>query len=188
MRIIGGTHKGHPIARPPGVITRPTMDRVRESIFNILTHATWSENVNLIEGALVLDAFAGSGALALEALSRGASFAHLFDKSVRALATVRENVWKLGEENKTKLYKVDATSPPKTRKPASLIFLDPPFGKDLATRSLKALHRAGWISQESCIVIEIASRETMELPDEFEILSHKIYGTAQVFFLRINQC
>jgi 16S rRNA (guanine966-N2)-methyltransferase len=184
MRIIGGLHRGRSLKRPPAVITRPTMDRVRESIFNILTHGRWGENKDTIEGAIVLDAFAGSGALALEALSRGAVFAYFFDQNDQALAIVRQNIENLGEQQRTKLIKTDANRPLKAMQPATLIFLDPPFGKDLLSKTLPRLFKSGWIALQALIVAEIQAKETYTLPNNFVVLKEKIYGTAKVIFIR----
>lgn len=184
MRIIAGKHKGRPLSRPPAMITRPTMDRIRESIFNMLQHSEIDGAVFELEGAYILDAFAGSGALALEALSRGAKYAYLFDKNTRALATVRENVWSLGEAENTKILKVDATNPPKATQAMGLILLDPPFGKDLTARCLGPLLKTGWINENTLIMAEIAAREPLKLPEGFIVVKEKIYGTSQMFFIK----
>lgn len=186
MRIIAGKHKGARLKRPPAMITRPTMDRVRESIYNMLAHTEIEGKIGYIENTVVLDAFAGSGSLGLEALSRGARFIYFFDKNTRALATVRENIWSLKESESTKTLKADATQPPKAPEPMDLVLLDPPFGKDLVSKCLKPLVKAGWITQETLIVCEIASTEDLNLPDEFKILKEKVYGTSQMFFLKLK--
>ena len=186
MRIIAGKHRGRVIGRPPSMITRPTMDRVRESIFNMLTHSDIENKIDYIQDAMVLDAYAGSGALGLEALSRGAKYIYFFDKNTRALATVRENAWSMGEAETTKIMKADATKPPASSQPMDLILLDPPFGKNLVAICLPALLKAGWIDQNSLIVAEIATREQLNLPENFSIIREKIYGTAQVFFIKLN--
>jgi 16S rRNA (guanine966-N2)-methyltransferase len=184
MRIIAGVHRGRSLKRPPAIITRPTMDRVREAIFNMLTHGGWEGDKNIIEGAIVLDAFAGSGALALEALSRGAAFAYFFDQSEQALAVVRQNVKSLGEEERSKLLKTDACRPLKVLQAATLILLDPPFGKDLLSKSLPGLFESGWIAPNALIMAEIQAKETYVLPANFEVLKEKIYGTAKVIFIK----
>jgi 16S rRNA (guanine966-N2)-methyltransferase len=185
LRIIAGKHRGRPIGRPPSVITRPTMDRVRESIFNMLTHSDIENKIEYIQDAYVLDAFAGSGALGIEALSRGAKFIYFFDKNTRALATVRENVWSIGESETTKIMKADAAKPPKAPHPMGLVLLDPPFGKNLVALSLPELLKTGWIDQDTLIVAEIAAREDLKLPKNFAIVCEKTYGTAQVFFIKL---
>lgn len=162
------------------MITRPTMDRVRESIYNMLAHA----DEDYIKDALVLDAFAGSGALGLEALSRGAKLIYFFDKNTRALATVRENVWSLGESENTKILKADALSPPKAPAPMNLVLLDPPFGKNFVALSLPELLKAGWIDANTLVVAEIATKEELNLPEGFEIIKERVYGTAQMFFIK----
>lgn len=168
------------------MITRPTMDRVRESIFNMLEHSDMGNKSNVLQDAFVLDAFAGSGALGLESLSRGAQFIYFFDRSVRALATVRENIWSLGEAESTKMLKADATNPPKAPRHMDLVLLDPPFGKNLTALCLQPLLQQGWIDENTLIVAEIASKEELNLPDNFIILKEKVYGTAQVFFIQLK--
>lgn len=184
MRIVAGIHKGQSLARPPGNITRPMMDKVRESVFNILIHQNWKAQ---IDGATILDAFAGSGAIGLEAISRGAKQAYLFDKSPKALGVVRENVWNLKEQDHCKLLKVDATKPPKAPQVMDFVFLDPPFGKNLVATCLPPLVKAGWIDNCTIIVAEVESQTNLSLPAEFHILLEKSYGTAHVFFLRLEK-
>jgi 16S rRNA (guanine966-N2)-methyltransferase len=186
LRIIAGKHRGRPISRPPAMITRPTMDRVRESIFNMLAHADLEGKIDYLQDAVVLDAFAGSGALGLEALSRGAKFIYFFDKNTRALATVRENVWSLGEAEATKIMKADATKPPNAPQAMHLILLDPPFGKNLTALCLPPLLKGGWIDQNTLIVAEIATKEELKLPDSFSIIKEKVYGTTQMFFIKLQ--
>lgn len=186
MRIIAGKHRGVRIARPPAMITRPTMDRVRESIYNMLSHSEIEGKIDFITDALVLDAFAGSGALGLEALSRGAKFVYFFDKNTRALATVRENIWTLKESDNTKVLKADATQPPQAPQAMDMVLLDPPFGKDLVAKCLRPLTEQGWIDENTLIVSEIASSEALNLPNNFRILKEKVYGTAQMFFIKLR--
>ncbi len=187
MRIVAGIHKGQTLARPPGNITRPMMDKVRESVFNILTHQNWkTQHTNVLNDAAILDAFAGSGAIGLEAISRGASVAYFFDKSPKALGVVRKNIWTLNEQDHCKMMKVDATKPPKAPIAMSIVFLDPPFGKNLVPISLPPLVKAGWIDHNTLIVAEVESCAILNLPTGFQILLEKSYGTAQVFFLRLE--
>jgi len=166
------------------MITRPTMDRVRESIYNMLAHADVEGKIDYIQDAQVLDAFAGSGALGLEALSRGAKFIYFFDKNTRALATVRENVWSMGESEATKIMKADATKPPKAPLPMDLVLLDPPFGKNYVALCLPELLKAGWINGDTLVVAEIATKEELNLPGGFTIIKERVYGTAQMFFIK----
>ncbi|MBP6985602.1 MAG: 16S rRNA (guanine(966)-N(2))-methyltransferase RsmD [Alphaproteobacteria bacterium] len=186
MRVIAGKHRGRPLARPPAMITRPTMDRVRESIFNMLTHADIEGKMDYVQGANVLDAYAGSGALGIECISRGAKFIYFFDKNTRALATVRENVWSLGEADSTKIMKADATQPPQAPFAMDLVLLDPPFGKNLTALCLPHLLKAGWIDEKTLIVAEIAAKEELNLPGNFTLLRERVYGTAQVFFIQLK--
>lgn len=188
MRIIAGTHRGKALARPPGNITRPMMDKVRESVFNILTHQNWkASDSNSLNDAIILDAFAGSGAIGLEAVSRGAKFAYFFDKSPKALAIVRENVWNLQEQQRCKLLKADATKPPRTTHAMDLVFLDPPFGKNLVLICLPPLLREGWIDENTLIVAEVATNEGLIIPETFNVVFEKTYGTARVLFLQLRK-
>ncbi|MEN8236071.1 MAG: 16S rRNA (guanine(966)-N(2))-methyltransferase RsmD [Pseudomonadota bacterium] len=187
MRIVTGIHKGHALSRPPGHITRPMMDKVRESVFNILMHQNWKVcSGTILEGAIVLDAFAGSGAIGLEAISRGAKQAYFFDKSPKALGIVRENVWNLKEQDRCKLLKVDATNPPRAPQSMDLVFLDPPFGKNLVLACLPPLIKTGWINNNTIIVAEVESGKPLSLPAGVHILLEKSYGAAQVFFLQLT--
>src|SRR5262245_36023834 len=134
MRIVGGRLGGRTLASPRSQAIRPTADRLRESLFNILAHAYGDP----VTGARVLDLFAGTGALALEALSRGAAFALFVDDAAEARALLRENVAALGLGGVTRIFRRDATrlGPAHPIEPFSLVFLDPPYGKGLAERAL----------------------------------------------------
>ncbi len=181
MRIVGGCHKGRGLAAPPGRGTRPTADRAREALFNILAHASFTDFS--LADALVLDAFAGSGAVGLEALSRGAAKAFFFDTDTVALAITRKNVNILGEEARTEIRRADATRPPLAGTACDLIFLDPPYGKGLIERSLEVLLAKGWISEQSLIVGETAKSEELSIPPGFVLLEERPSGAANFIFL-----
>jgi 16S rRNA (guanine966-N2)-methyltransferase len=184
MRIVGGRFKGRAIAAPPGRETRPTGDRAREAVFNILAHAPWSPGV---EGRRVLDLFAGSGALGLEALSRGATFALFVDTDAAARGAIRDNVEALGLFGATRIHRRDATDlgvkPAGLGEPFDLVFLDPPYAKGLGEAALARLRPGGWIAANALVVFECGADETPATPD-FECLDERGYGAAKVLFLK----
>src|SRR5215510_3564714 len=161
MRIVGGQFKGRAIAAPPGGDTRPTADRARESVFNVLAHADWSPGV---EGRRVLDLFAGSGALGLEAISRGAAFALFVETDAAARGAIRDNVEALGLFGVTRIHRRDATDlgvkPAGLGDPFDLVFLDPPYGKGLGERAMSKLREGGWITEDALIAFECAAEES----------------------------
>jgi 16S rRNA (guanine966-N2)-methyltransferase len=184
MRIVGGQFKGRAIATPSGRDTRPTSDRAREAMFNILAHAPWSAG---IEGRRVLDLFAGSGALGLEAMSRGAAFALFVETDAAARGAIRDNIEALGLFGNTRIHRRDATDlgakPAGLGEPFDLVFLDPPYHKGLGERALAQLVDGGWINADALIVFECAADETPATPN-FETLDARTYGAANVVFLR----
>jgi 16S rRNA (guanine966-N2)-methyltransferase len=186
MRIIGGTLSGRKLKTPEGRATRPMLDRVREGLFNILAHHDWGEAIgNPLDGTNVLDAFCGTGALAFEALSRGAARAFLFDKSKQARQTAKENAAALGLRDVCHIMPVDATSPPKADAVCQLVFLAPPYRKGLVPPALTALEKAGWIAPNTLIVIETAKNEELELPEKYAVLETRTYGDTALFFATV---
>jgi 16S rRNA (guanine966-N2)-methyltransferase len=183
MRIIAGRHRGRRLGAPEGDAVRPTSDRAREALFDILAHGRFAERP-VYEGAHVLDAFAGTGAFGLEALSRGAARASFIEKDRAALAALRANIAALGEEEGTSVLPGDALRPPRAPAPASLAFLDPPYGSDLAAPALAALATAGWLAAEALVVVEVAARQELAAPDGFTLLDKRRYGAAKLLFLR----
>lgn len=185
IRIVAGRHRGRPIDTPEGAATRPTSSRAREALFNILTHANWTEDGTspLIE-ARVLDAFAGSGALGLEALSRGAAHVTFFDTDPKAVTTIGENVRKLGEAAASKVVRADATRPPPGREACDLVFLDPPYRSALGLPALAALADAGWLQAGAIVAVEIAATEDLIPPARFQLLDERRYGAAKIMILR----
>jgi len=178
IRIIGGKHRGRGIETPQGQTTRPTSNRARESLFNILAHASWRDDgTSPLVGARVLDAFAGSGALGLEALSRGAAHATFLDNDATAIKLVGENVRKLGEA-------AAATRPPPSREGCDLAFLDPPYRSDMAGSALVALTGNGWLNPEAIVTVELAATEDLAVPAGFEAIDERRYGAAKIVILR----
>jgi 16S rRNA (guanine966-N2)-methyltransferase len=174
--------RGRNLASPSSREIRPTADRLRESVFNILMHAYG----NPIEGARVLDLFAGTGALGIEASSRGAKFVLFVDNGSEARALLRNNVESLGLGGVTKVYRRDATDPGPAHpvEPFSLVFLDPPYGKGLAEKSLAALRDGGWLTPGALLVVEEAKAAAFAAPEGFDELERRAYDDTEFVFLR----
>lgn len=185
LRIIGGRHRGRTIATPEGTGTRPTSNRAREALFNILAHADWrGDGTSPLIDARVLDAFAGSGALGIEALSRGAAHATFLDSDAAAIKLIGENLRKLGETAAAKVVRADAARPPPAREACDLIFLDPPYRSGLAGSALPALAAAGWLQRGAIAAVELAHTEDPPPPPGFETLDERRYGAAKIVILR----
>jgi 16S rRNA (guanine966-N2)-methyltransferase len=185
LKIVGGKHRGRPIAAPEGETTRPTAARAREALFNILAHANWSgDGTSPLIEARVLDAFAGSGALGLEALSRGAAHATFLDSDATAIKLIGENLRKLGETAAAKVIRADATRPPPSREGCDLAFLDPPYRSGLAAPALTALAEAGWLKPGAIATVELANIEELITPAGFEAIDERRYGAAKIVILR----
>ncbi|MET0538489.1 MAG: 16S rRNA (guanine(966)-N(2))-methyltransferase RsmD [Xanthobacteraceae bacterium] len=184
MRIVGGRLRGRILAAPRSQSIRPTADRLRESLFNILLHAYGDP----VAGARVLDLFAGTGALGLEALSRGAAFALFVDNSAQARALVRENIASLGLGGLTRLLRRDATKlgAAQTHQSFSLIFLDPPYGHGLAEAALASARGGGWLHPHALAVVEEAVSGKFLVPDGFEEIERRAYDDTELIFLRLN--
>jgi 16S rRNA (guanine966-N2)-methyltransferase len=186
MRIVGGRLRGRPLAGPKSAAIRPTADRLRESLFNILAHAYDDP----ITGARVLDLFAGTGALGIEALSRGAAFALLVDDGAEARALIRENVAALGLGGVTRIFRRDATKlgPAHPVEPFSLAFLDPPYGQGLAEAALIAARDGGWLTPGALVVAEEAVKSAFAPPSGFSELERRAYDDTEFVFCRIIAC
>ncbi|WP_421996951.1 16S rRNA (guanine(966)-N(2))-methyltransferase RsmD [Reyranella sp.] len=185
LKIVGGRHRGRTIAAPEGQATRPTASRAREALFNILAHAGWRDDGTspLVE-ARVLDAFAGSGALGLEALSRGAAHATFLDTDATAVRLIGENLRKLGETGAAKVVRADATHPPLARTGCDLAFLDPPYRSGQAGPALEALAAAGWLAPGAIATVELAHNEDLAPPAGFTAVDERRYGAAKIVILR----
>jgi 16S rRNA (guanine966-N2)-methyltransferase len=182
MRIVGGRLKGRNLASPATRDIRPTADRLRESVFNILIHAYDDP----IADARVLDLFAGTGALGIEAVSRGAKFALFVDNGAEARALLRNNVEALGLGGVTKVYRRDATDlgPAHPVEPFALVFLDPPYGRGLAEKALASLRDGGWLTRDALLVVEEAKAAAFVAPDGFAELERRAYDDTEFTFLR----
>ncbi|WP_298913506.1 16S rRNA (guanine(966)-N(2))-methyltransferase RsmD [uncultured Algimonas sp.] len=182
MRIVSGTHRGRTIATPDGRNTRPTSDQTRESIFNILDHADWAPP---LDGAHVLDIFAGSGALGLEAISRGAAFCVFVERHPDALKAIRRNIDHFGLGDEARLHRFDATrlklAPANRPAPFTHVFMDPPYGKGLWAPVLRRL--PPYLSEDAVIILE-ESAETDILPRGWIVRADKVWGASRVLFLQ----
>ena len=182
MRVVGGRLRGRALAAPTSSAIRPTADRLRESLFNILMHAYDDP----ISGVRVLDLFAGTGALGFEAISRGAAFALFVDNGTEARALLRNNVETLGLGGMTKVYRRDATDlgPAYPVEPFSLVFADPPYSKGLAEKALASLRTGGWLTPEALLVVEEAKAAGFAAPEGFAELERRSYDDTEFVFLR----
>jgi 16S rRNA (guanine966-N2)-methyltransferase len=193
MRIVGGLHKGRNIISPPGLATRPTSDRARESIYNILYHANWLEH-DILTDAAVMDVFAGTGALGLEALSRGASHAVFIEQDRAALTACRANVAAMSFAAQAIVLAQSALKPssrPAAVAPRTLVFLDPPYIKKagdagLGAQAVAALEKSGWIAEDAVLVMEMAKKLPEAVPAGYTVMDTRDYGVARVVFLKKN--
>jgi len=184
VRVGGGRLRGRGIASPKSPAIRPTADRLRESLFNILRHA-YGDPVN---GARVLDLFAGTGALGIEAASHGAAFVLFIDDGAEARALIRENVAMLGLGGITRIFRRDATKlgPAHPLEPFALAFLDPPYGQNLAETALASARQGGWFAPDALIVVEEAAKSRFAAPEGFTELERRGYDDTELIFLRFN--
>lgn len=180
MRIVGGAFRGRALAAPRGSAIRPTSDRTREAVFNILEHRFGGR----VDGARVLDLFAGTGALGLEALSRGAAHCTFIEESAEGRGLIRENVEAFGLQGRAKIFRRDATSlgTAGSITPFDLVFADPPYGRGLGERALRSARDGGWLKPEALIVLEEAADAAPDL-DGFAVLDERHYGDTIVRFI-----
>ena len=180
MRIVGGDLRGRPLATPRGDSIRPTSDRTREAVFNIIAHG-WP---HLLEGARVLDLFAGTGALGLEALSRGAAHALFIEDSAEGRGLIRTNIEAFGLQGRAKIFRRDATKlgEPGTILPFDLVFADPPYGKGLAEQALQSALAGGWLVPDALVVVEEASASPFQPPLGLALIERRDWGDTGVSF------
>lgn len=183
MRVVGGRLRGRTLAAPKSQAIRPTADRLRESLFNILLHAYGDP----VAGARVLDLFAGTGALGIEALSRGAAFTLFVDDGAEARALVRENVASLGLGGNSRVFRRDATKlgPVHPLEPFSLVFLDPPYGRELAEQALASTRAGGWLRPDALVVVEEAAKANFAAPEGFVERERRRYDDTEIVVLSI---
>ena len=182
MRVVGGRLRGRVLAGPKSQAIRPTADRLRESLFNILAHAYGDP----IDGARVLDLFAGTGALGIEALSRSAAFALFVDQSAEARALIRENVTALGLGGVSRIFRRDATELGSAYpvEPFSLVFIDPPYGRNLAAAALTSARDGGWFAPDALIAVEEAAESGFAAPEGFSELERRTYDDTELIICR----
>lgn len=185
MRIVSGQFRGRALVAPAGRATRPTSDRARQAVFNVLEHAAWS---GPMAGLRVIDLFAGSGALGFEAVSRGAAFCLFVETDEAARGAIRDNVETLGLFGRTRVHRRDATDlgvrPGSAGEAFDLAFLDPPYGQGLGERALARLAEGGWLKPGATVVFERGADEPEIETPGYERLDARDYGAARVLFLR----
>ncbi len=186
MRIVGGRFGGRVLAVPRGRALRPTSERAREAMFNILEHGVDGFG---IEGSRVVDLFAGTGALGLEAMSRGARFCLFIDDSPDARGLIRRNADALGVIGQCKIWRRDAVrlglcAP---QPPYDLAFVDPPYGKRLGEQALYALVQGGWLATGAVVIVEESARAEVAIPEDLRCIDERDYGDTKVLFLREGQ-
>ena len=181
MRIVAGRHRGRNIIAPDGVDIRPTSDRVRESLFNVLEHRDWGKGgVSILSGARVLDAFCGTGACGLEALSRGAGQATFMDNNNTAIDLCRRNIAALEEHERSNVLRNNCLQPVRSPQPYDLIFLDPPYKANIAAAAMQSLSVNGWMAEGAICAVESSSDEQINPAADTTLLEDRKYGTTRV--------
>ena len=178
MRIIGGEHRGRKLSPLTGKNIRPTTDRLRETIFNILNHSSIS-----FPGANILDVFAGTGALGLEALSRGATHATFFDRDRESLQIIKKNIALLGLTDRTAVKQTTAPLLPPANMRYNFIFLDPPYGLDMINDTMTQLREKNYLASEFIIIVEYAANNALEFSDDFTVKKEKTCGNTRITFI-----
>ncbi len=184
MRVVGGKFRGRALAAPQHEGLRPTSDRVRESVFNILQHGIADFS---LDGVRVIDLFAGTGALGIEALSRGAGYCLFVEEAPEARALIRTNIETMGLTGVTRIFRRDATDlgPAGNMEPYALAFLDPPYGQELGEKALVALRDGAWLVPGALVVLEERASAEVALPEDFEEIDRRSWGDTQAVFGRL---
>lgn len=177
MRIVAGSLRGRPLIAPPGTTTRPTSDRARQTLFDMLLHAPWAGR-DLLEDAHILDAFAGTGALGLEALSRGAAHATFFEPDRAALTALRTNIARCTAEPRCTVLPTSCTTPPPAHTPCTIAFLDPPYASTLIPTAVTTLTTTGWLTPTALLIAETA--RDAPLPTLGTLLTNRPIGAARI--------
>ncbi len=185
MRIIAGKYRAKKLIAPEGMTTRPTSDRARESVFNVLDSKLRKNGIAWGD-LVVLDVFAGTGALGIEALSRGAKALYAAEKDPEAVRCFYQNAAPCIKDGLAVHLFPDALNPPAAKEAASIVFMDPPYNQGFVEPTLDILHQKGWIDQQSLCVIETARGEKNILPADFEMTDQRVYGRAEVLFVRLK--
>lgn len=182
MRITGGIHRSRKLITPEGDLVRPTSDKVRQAVFNMLNARGW------LADSIVIDAFCGTGALGLEALSQGAKFCSFFDKSKKSIDLCRANITALKEGANSQLIFQDITKLKEKSEDissADLVFLDPPYNKDLVPEAIRSLYNSGWLSENCSFVFETAKEELID-SDLVEMSDEKTYGDTKITLAQLK--
>jgi len=183
MRVVGGSLRGRRLATPKSDAIRPTTDRARESLFNILEHGYPGS----LDGARVLDLFSGTGALGIEAISRGAAYCLFVEQDAASRALIRENVEALGLQGCTRIFRRDATNmgPLGTLQPFQLVFADPPYGKGLAEKAFASLLEGGWLAKDALVVVEEARATPFQPPEGLTLHERRDYASSTLAFCSV---
>lgn len=190
MRIVGGSHKGQKLFTPKSTETRPTSDRVREAMFNKISHGLTGHFEDFdIEGATILDLFAGTGALGLEALSRGGKFAVFVEEAIEPRGLIRRNIEHLEFTGITKLFRRDATNlgPMKRFHPFNLVFIDPPYNKAMGEKALSSAIKGKWLAEEALIILEESKSATITWPEGISLIDERTYGDTTLYYAKWKQ-
>lgn len=185
MRVVAGRFRGRALVAPDDISIRPTSDRVRESVFNILMHGIKDFT---LDGTRVIDLFAGTGALGIEAVSRGAAYCLFVEEAAEARALIRRNVETFGLTGETRIFRRDATDlgPAGNMEPYGLAFLDPPYGKGLGEKALAGLADGNWLKPGAVCVLEEKAGASIALPQRLQQIDARSWGDTEVRFLRFN--
>ena len=182
LAVLAGRHRGRRLEVPPGGGVRPTQARVRQSLFDLLEHSPRVGRA--LGGAAVLDLFAGTGALGLEALSRGAAAAAFVERDPAVAAALARNVAALGEQRRARILRTDARRLPAPDFAAGFVFVDAPYGAALAGPALAAARAAGWVADAAVAAVELDRREAFPIPDGCRVIDERAYGTTRICLLR----
>lgn len=183
MRVVGGEFRGRPLAAPKTQEIRPSSDRLRQTLFDILAHG----HGDRLKGGRVLDLFAGTGALGIEALSRGASYALFVEEGVEARGLIRTNIESLGLTGRSRVFRRDATrlGEAGTVAPFDLVFADPPYGKGLGEAAFASARKGGWLKPDALCVLEESGKAVLEPVEGFVEVDQRIVGDSRLIFYRI---
>jgi 16S rRNA (guanine966-N2)-methyltransferase len=183
MRIIRGEFVGKSLIAPASILTRPTSDKVRQAIFNVIEHHADMQD---LRGSTVLDVFAGTGGLGLEALSRGAKHATFVDNQRAAVRNLQTLIHQWNIEDRTTVHAQDILTLPATTYPMDFIFCDPPYGKDLMNLAITHLHKRGWVGMNTTIIAEMQKQDDLQLEFTVDVLQEKKYGDTKVIFFKVE--
>lgn len=185
MRVISGKHKGRKIEVINDNKLRPTTGIAREALFNILTHGRFNDSdQSLLINAEVLDLFCGCGALSIESISRGAKHVTLIDVERKHLNLAKDNIEEIGELDKATFLCCDSVNPPLANKKCNLVFIDPPYRKNLVNRALEKIQTNGWLQEGAVIVVESGKKEGLEFPETYKVIDSRNYGNSTLSILQ----